>query len=256
MATIDAALNALMAATGLTQVLHFAQQIAHQVAEIEHFATQVEHMKMQAQQAVQNLASIKDIDSWDDFMAFYNRQLYLERKTGEAWDNMNIKIGKKDYHISDISGMADGFNDTYVEYWNNEFTEDQRKAMWLELGLTPSNYAYVQPFRARANEHMKQGLTAVGIQNEWYMRNMASNNERKAKLAADKDKKTEDKLGSKEITMMILDSLMETNKVMNDIAMNQAYEREEKANQAALDKTPKTNPKISDWSIKGYEELK
>jgi hypothetical protein len=255
MDVIDVAANSLLAATGIDQAIHYGQVITHQIAEIEHFVAQVEHMKMQAQQAVQNLESIKDIDSWDDFMAFYNRQLYLERKTGEAWDNMNIKIGKKDYHISDTAGMIYEVNDTYVDYWFNEFTEEQRREMWLELGLTPANYAYVQPFRARAMEHVQQGLTAVGIQNEWYMRQMEKNKERKAKMEADIKMKPEDKMGAKEVNMMVLDTLIDVVKVLNDMAMNQAYEREEKATQAALDNTPDQTSPPGSWRDDGFESL-
>jgi hypothetical protein len=41
-------------------------------------------------------------------MDFYNRQLYLERQTAEAWDKINIKIGQKEYHISQIEDIAHG----------------------------------------------------------------------------------------------------------------------------------------------------
>jgi len=255
MAVLDAVVDALLTSSNLQQYIYFGQQIADNVTQIAQFAEQIEIMKTSAERQIQNLASIKDIDSWDDFMDFYNRQLYLERKTGEAWDNTNVRIGKKDYHITDIYGMKDGVNETYVEYWGNEFTEEQRKEMWLELGLTPANYAYVQPFREQANKHIQEGLTAVGIQNDWYMRSMQKNRERKAALDADKNKKTEDKLGSKEITMMILDTLLDLNKVTNDVAVNQAKERERQATQDALASAPNSPAKIADWSNNGFGEL-
>jgi hypothetical protein len=255
MPVIDSGLNALMTTSGVSQFIHFAQQVAHMAAEIDHFFVQAEHMTKQGQQAIQNLASAKDISSWDDFMDWYNRQLYLERKVGETFDNMNITIGKKQYHISDVENMAWGIKDELVDYWGKEFTPEQEREMWLALGLTPANYAYVEPFRAKAREQTKQGLTAAVIQSEWYQRNMERNKERQDKLAADKDKKDEDKMGSKEITMMILESLMEVNKVINDMVMNQAIEMEKNAVDDMLDKTPTVSPPPGDWAEDGFEKL-
>jgi len=256
MATFDSALNALIAATGIDQMIYYGQQLADNIQQIAQFQIMIENFTTQAQRAVQNLASAKDIKSWDDFMGWYNRQLYLERKTAETFDNMNVTIGKKQYRLTDIEGMAYGFNDTYVNYWNKEFTEEQQREMWLGLGLTPANYAYVQPFRAKARELTKEGLTAVSIQNEWYMRNMQKNNERQKKLAEDQLKSTENKMGSKEITMMILESLLETNKVMNDIAMEQAKQRELKAVEDSLNNPPDKKPPISNWERNGFEPLR
>jgi len=248
MAVIDASLNSLMTTSSVAQYIHYAQMVADNIQQIAQFATMIENMVEQGQRAVQNLASAKDIRSWDDFMDFYNRQLYLERKTAQAFDNINVTIGKKQYHITDIEGMAYGFNKSYVDYWKKEFTPEQEREMWLQLGLTPSNYAYVKPFREKAREITKANLTAAGIQNEWYMRNMQNNKEKQDKLAADEGKDTKNKMGSKEITMMILESLLETNKVLNDIAMNQAIEREEKAVHQLLKQAPNDTPDMSNWS--------
>ena len=249
-------LDSIMTGMGISQAIHYAQMVADNVQQIAQFEMMIENFTTQAERVVQNLASAKDIKSWDDFMGWYNRQLYLERKTAETFDNMNVTIGKKQYRLTDIEGMAYGFNDTYVNYWNKEFTEEQQREMWLGLGLTPANYAYVQPFRAKARELTKEGLTAVSIQNEWYMRNMQKNNERQKKLAEDQLKSTENKMGSKEITMMILESLLETNKVMNDIAMEQAKQRELKAVEDSLNNPPDKKPPISNWERNGFEPLR
>jgi prefoldin subunit 5 len=103
MIVADIGVNTLLAESGVAQAIHYAQMIADNITMIENTITMVENFKEQTERTVQNLASIKDIGSWDDFMDFYNRQLYLERQTAEAWDKINIKIGQKEYHIHTYS---------------------------------------------------------------------------------------------------------------------------------------------------------
>jgi len=255
MAVIDSMANEILNRTGLAQAVYYAQMVEDNITSIDNLVKTVENGKKQIEMAAKNLKTITDVKSWDDFMSWYNRQLYLERMTMETWDNMNVTIGKKDYHISDIAGMQDGLNETYVEYWNNEFTEEQIKEMWLNMGLTPANYAYVAPFRAKAKDLMKEGLTAVDIQNDWYKRNMEKNNERQRKLAEDKNKPEEKQLGSKELMMMILETLLETNKTTNDMAMNQAKDREERAVNAALENAPDNTVKPGAYISDGFEKF-
>jgi len=261
--TFDALVHSLLAATGAEQAIAWAQSLANDVMQLENTYQQIKLMEENAERAIQNLKSLQDVDSWEDFMDFYNRQLYLERKTNQAFDNINVKIGKKQYHITELESMAYGFNESYVEYWDNEFTEEQRRAMWLELGMTPSNYAYVQPFREKARQLTKANLTAAGIQNEWYMRNMEANNKRKEKLLADATESKKDKdsqnpkfiLGSKEIMMMILESLLDTNKVMNDMALDQAIVREQQGINDLLKQAPDAVPDMSQWTGNEFSEF-
>ena len=254
--TFDSALNALMAATGINQMIYYGQQLADNITQIKNTATQIKHLEESAKRQIQNLQSIKDIGSWDDFMDFYNRQLYLERQTGQIWDNTTVTIGKKQYHITDIEGINYGTKDAYVDYWAKEFTPEQEREMWLTMGLTPANYAYVTPYREKAKELTKEGFTAVKMQNEWYVRQMERNKAIRDKLAADQHKDTDDKLGEKEINMMILESLLDTNKVMNDMAMAQAKEAERNAIKDKLADAPNDKPTIADWNKYAFEMIK
>ena len=253
MLVFDAVVESLLASTHIDQMVQYGLMIQNGIDQIVQFEKMLQNTGTQAAQAAQNLLAAKDIRSWDDFKGWYNRQLYLERQAIETWDNMSVTIGNKQYALNDVYGIADGLKDNYIDYWNKEFTEEQRKEMWLSLGLTPANYAYVQPFRTKANEIMKQNLTAVGIQNDWYMRNMERNNERQKKLADDHLNLPENQMGAKEVLMMMLESLLETNKVMNDMAMNQAKEMEERAVKDALDNTPNNDPILSDYPENGFE---
>jgi len=251
----DAAVSALLNHLGAEQVIYYAQQLVDNVTQIENLIQTVENGKKQIEMAAKNLATAKDIRSWDDFTSWYNRQLYLENMTLQTWNDMNVTIGKKQYHITDTYGMANGFNDTYVEYWNKEFTEEQRKAMWLELGLSPSSYAYVQPFRAKADQLVKEGLTAVDISNQEYISTMQRLAEQQDKLAKDKLKPEENQMGDKELQQMNAETLLGISKGLQNLNMEVVKIREKFALDDALDNAPIDSKQPADWISDGFEKL-
>jgi len=254
LSVIDSAVELAIHESRLDQVFYYAQLVSQAMEQVVQIKNQIEQTAYIANRAMQNLTSA-DINSWDDFIDWYNRQLYLERMTVESFENMNVTIGKKNYKFTDIEGMVDGFNDTYIEYWNKEFTEEQRREMWLTLGLTPANYAYVQPFRARGRELAREFLAASSIQNNEYMNNAQRNNERQDLLAKDKELELDEKMGEKEVLMLLLESSMENNKVLNDIAMYQAREMELKAIEMYLEQMPDDEPQFSSWTGNGFRAL-
>jgi len=256
LAVLDAGANALLAKSGMEQVAHYTQQVKEWLETAERFKQQLEHWKFQVERTLQTLKSAQDIKSYDDFMSWYNRQLYQERQTMDMFKNANISIGNKNYSLYDLEGIVDAVDDKYVKYWNEEFTDKQRKEMWLSLGLTPSNYAYIQPFRQKARELSREAFFASDIQNEWYVRNMERNNERQQKLAADKFLSDLDQMGEKEVSQLLLESSMENNKVLNDIAMMQAKQLEMQASQYYLDQAEPDAPVLSDWPEDGFKPLK
>jgi hypothetical protein len=256
LAVLDAGANAFLAASGMEQVAHYAKQVKEWIETAERFKSQVEHWKFQVERTLQNLKSAQDIKSFDDFTSWYNRQLYMERQTMDMFKNANISIGNKNYSLYDLEGIIDAVDYEYVDYWNREFTDKQRKELWLGLGLTPANYAYLQPFREKARELSREAFFASDIQNEWYVRNMERNNERQEKLAADKNKSDEDQMGEKEVLQLLLESSMENNIVLNDMAMMQAHQMEMQAAQYYLDQPQKDDSPFSYWSDKGFSPLK
>jgi hypothetical protein len=251
----DLFLQGIMEMASIEQALSYAQMIQHNVEQIKHTIQMVQHMEHQIKTSIQNLGTITDISNWNDFMNWYNRQLYLERTALHTFENMNVQIGRNSYHLTDIVGIAQGYSDQTREFWNNEFTEEQRRAMWLNLGLTPSNYAFVQPFRQRAMDLAIEGITAREIQNDWYVRNMMRNNERLMRITQDQFLAPDDKMGDKDILMLLLESSMENNKVLNDIAMQNASMFEIMATEYFLDQTPYDIPPFSEWSGRGFGNI-
>jgi hypothetical protein len=255
LAVVDAGANTLLSMSGIDQITHYAQEVTEWAKTAEQFIKQVEHWKFQVERTLQNLQGAKDIKSWDDFMSWYNRQLYTERQTMDMFKNANISIGNKNYSLYDLEGIVDAIDNKYVDYWNEEFTDEQRKEMWLGLGLTPANYAYLQPFRQKARELSREAFYASDIQNEWYVRNMERNNERLERIAADKNLSEEKQMGEKEVMQLLLESSMESNKVLNDMAMMQAKELGMQAAQYYLDQPQKDDSPFSYWSDKGFGPL-
>lgn len=182
----------------------------------------VENFVRQTEQALKNLANIGEITSWDDFTSWYNRQLYLENMTENAFNSINIKIGGSNYKLLDIEGMAYGVKDSYIDYWDKEFTPEQNREMWLGLGMTPANYAYVQTWKGREQELARRFLTSSAVQNDEYMQSMIRNNRILKRLAGDSLLPDDEKIDEKELSAMGVETALNTNKTVNDIAMSLA----------------------------------
>jgi len=125
-AVFDTVVATILETSKLERVAHYAQMVENSITQIQHLKNQVEHAANTVKMTAQNLQSLQDVNNWDDFMDWYNRQLYYERMSIETVKGMNVNIGKKNYSIYDLEGMAEGFDDTYVKYWDKEFTEEQR----------------------------------------------------------------------------------------------------------------------------------
>jgi len=244
MMVVDGAVASLLKISGVEQSIHYAQMVQDNITQIMHLASQVEYTIKSYEMAAKNLASIGDIRSWDDFMEWHNRQLYLERKTEEAFMGMNISIGKKNYSIFDVEGMTGGFDETYVKYWENEFTEDQRREMWTNLGLTSSNYAYVKTWQSREQELARQFLAGTAVKNAEYMESVAKANAIKERLAADKDIGELDK---KEMDAMQIEMLVDIAKSLNDLNLSIALQNEMAAVKMRLDDAPIDAPLLAEW---------
>ena len=255
MAVIDSGVNALLVASGIDQYIYYGQQVAYNIESIIQAVATVSTLEQQVKMYAQNMQSIADVENWDDFMDWYNRQLYLERMAIQTFEGMNVKIGSKSYHLTDIEGMAYGAIHETKDYFEEGINDDQRKAMWLEMGLTPSNYAYVEPFRNKARKIAVEGLTARDFQNEWYMRVTQRSNERQRRRAGDKHLADDQKMGQKEVLMDIAESIDELNKVTNDIAMYNAQMLEMQAVKHYLEQSPVDSPILSEWGEDGFKQL-
>jgi hypothetical protein len=252
LAVIAAATDTILAASGIEQFIYYIQSMAQLVTNVQHAYDQLQNMIRAEQRVIRNLRGITDIKSWDDFMSWYNRQLYLEKQVEEKFNNLGVKIGKKTYHVKDIADIPYALKETYVDYWDEEFTEEQRREMWINLGLTPSNYAYIQTWKQREKDLIKKFLTKPEIQNDEYMEAMTRNSELADRLAEDRNKSDDDRMGEKEIASMEVEISIATNKTINDIAMTLAEMQEMQATQLLKNLTPDDSPPVSESWDKSY----
>jgi len=251
MIVADAMVQSLLTASHIEQAIHYAQVVVDNALQIKHLYDMGQKMVEQVRLTAQNIQNNLSVDSWDDFMNWYNRQLYMETQTVEMFKNMKVNVGGKSYHISDLQGVGEGWK----SQWNKEFSEDQRREMWYKLGLTPSNYAYRQVYNQKMFEIADMLYVAPDIINNEIIEDNIANNEINNALAKDSSLPEDERLGDKELQIYQLKLSMQMNKNLNDIKMQNAEMMRMQAIQLKLDNTPYDAPPLSEWPEDGFEEL-
>lgn len=244
----------LLSSQFTANAVHYADIIEKTISQGSQFAVMIDNLYRQAEMAAQNLKSFGDIESFSGLMHWYNRQLDYEKRTVEAFNNMSFSVGKKSYKLTDIEGMAYGVKKEFFDVWDDEFTEEEKREMWLTLGLTPANYAYVQVWKEKEREIVKNFLTAKPVHNEKYAGHMKRNGERQKTLADDKTLGLDDKMGEKEVLTIIAETSIANNEVLNDILMLQVEDKELRAVEEYQKRAPVDQPTVAYWK-RGFEPL-
>jgi hypothetical protein len=245
MVVADAAVTALLTKMGADQLVYYAQSLYQMVDSAQNTYNQFQNMLRAEERALQNLKGIQDVKSWEDFMKWQNRQLYLEKEAENRFLNMGVKVGGKNYTLKNIEDIPEGFKDTYIDYWEEDFSEAQRQEMWAKLGLAPSNYVYVKSWENREKALAQNLLTKKDVLNDdnkkWYERI----NEIKNILVDDKTKPEEDKLQEKSLLQYLLEVMMDTNRVTRDMAYDQAEKNEYELSKDKIGNTAANPPMLS-----------
>jgi hypothetical protein len=240
-------LETLFYESGLERVIHYAQMVADNVTQIELLIEQGQNMARTVQMTANNWRALGDVRSWNDFTDWYNRQLYMEQMTEQAFMGMSITIGNRSYPLMDIEGIARGIDETYIRYWENEFTPEQRQAMWVGLGLTPSNYAYVQTWRDRNHQVARRLFANAEIQNQNSMEQAIRDNEITTRVAQDQFLDEDDRLGERELLAYVLETMLSSTRQLREISGQIADIMQLQAVQYYLLQTPSDAPVISNW---------
>jgi hypothetical protein len=249
MAVIDAGAASLMSAMKADQAIYYAQSLMELMNSAQNTYNQFQNMLRAEQRALNNLKGVTNVKNFDDFMRWQNRQLYLEREAEERFMNMGVKIGGKNYRLEDVEKIPDAVKENYVDYWEKEFSEDQRKEMWTRLGLAPSNYVYLTTWQEREKQLAKLIMEKSAMTNEENMKAFASQKEIADRYADDKNKDEDQKIQEKEVLMNLHMTSMDTNRVIREMALDQAQMNELELARRKQELTPPPPPRLSDnWN--------
>ncbi|MDR2095375.1 MAG: hypothetical protein LBP76_07630 [Treponema sp.] len=240
LAVFDAAVQTILEATQIEQFIHYAQMLQQTIENVQNTYQQVQAMVRAEQRALENLRSISEVTSFDDFMQWQNRQLYMEREVEDRFNNMGIKIGKDTYHMSEIQEIPDAAKKTYVDYWDGEFTEEQREEMYTTLGLSPGNYVYTKTWRDREDQIARTILNRAQVLND----ENSANAERQYEIAR-RYRTADESLTEKKILMEMHETLMGLDRAVRNLSQQQA---ERDAYDQALymqAQTPPNPPRLS-----------
>jgi hypothetical protein len=109
--------------------------------------------------SLKNIQSIVDIRSVSDFVNWTNRTMYLAREEEYYYNQMGIKIGNNTYKMHEINQIPDAMRNSFRDPYDGDFTEDEKRDMWIRLGLTPGNYNYMKTWEERNDKIAKRILT-------------------------------------------------------------------------------------------------
>jgi hypothetical protein len=235
---------------------NFGTQIGHMLTQIDEMRKSVAAAEDQLQRtiaaekrALNNLKGVTDIKSWDDFMKWTNRQLYLERQAEDRFNNMGVKLGTKTYTMATIEDIPKASLNYVTDLFKDDFSDAEKKEIWTKMGLAPSNYTYLQVWNTREKNLAKSLLTKKDTINEdnqkWYERM----NDIKNILVDDATKPEDEKLQEKGLLQYLLEVMMDTNKVTREMSYDNAVMNEYKLSQDKQAETPPTPPQLSDgWN--------
>jgi hypothetical protein len=239
-------LETIMSATHADQIIYYAQSIAQMIESGTNTYNQFQNLLRAEQMALNNLKGIASVKSFGDFMTWYNRQLYLEQQTENRFNNMGVKIGGRTYKVADVSDIPNAMKTEFVDYWGTEFSEQQKKEMWINLGLSPSNYAYVQTWKAREDELAKSIMTKREIVNEENMAAAERENEMLKTLEEDAKLPEDQRMGEKSMLQMNLMAQLEGNRLLRSSIYDQAEAEERQLMKEQAEKPLPNPPDVSD----------
>jgi hypothetical protein len=256
MAVTAPLLEGLMTSMKIDQLFYYADSVVQMVQSAQNTYNQFQNMLRMEKMAMNNLKGIADVKSYDDFMAWYNRQLYLERQAENKFKNMGVNVGGKNFRLEDISEIPNAMKETYFHAWDKEFSEKQRQEMWRKMGLSPANYTYVQTWKAREAAIAKNILTKRETVNEEYMDDMERNKDMLDRIAEDKNRPDDQKMGEKELLSMLVEVNVANNKKLNDMAMDNAEANELELARNKQEETPPNPPRLSEsWDYSPFGSI-
>jgi len=203
----------------ILQVAEYAKMVDNLVENVKNTKDQIEQMARAEQRAFDNLKGITNVNSFDEFMDWHNRQLELERRAENSFKNLSLKVGDKNVRLVDIEGLIGAGKAEYIDYWKQNISPEKKRQLWLSLGMTPANYAYMTTWEQKEKDIAKLLFTKKEII------------EKDDEEAAERNKKLREEAmkgenGEKAVLQSIFDILLDTNLVERKRRKDEAEARE------------------------------
>jgi hypothetical protein len=241
MAVADAFVLGAIKGTWIEQAAYWGQQVAQTAQSVEYLYQQTVNMVEAEKRAISNIRSIADVESFDDFMKWQNRQLYMEREVEERFESLGVRIGGKTYKAGQIDEIPGAMGSSFgKEYWN-DFSEDQRREMYTTLGLSPGNYNYVKKWQQREDDFVRKIQVQSAI--------LADENQQAAERynrLINKYSQPADGLDTNQILKNIHITQMQTEMALRDLARQISEKNEYDVAKDKLSATPPSPPRLSD----------
>jgi hypothetical protein len=222
--------------------IYYTQSLVNTVTQIEHAFETLQHAIRTEQRALTNLSAIGNVKSLDDFKSWYNRQLYLERQAENRFLDINVKVGSQTYSLEEITDIPDKAKTQFQNIdFDKSLSEQERKKLWTDLGLSPANYAYLKTWQERDKQ--------LGRMITTNLQRITEDNESKAEKYAGLSERYENNKDSITENSLLMDNASltaEGNLKLGEIAELQAIQTELLYNKEMREQTPPELPRVSD----------
>jgi len=142
------------------EAVYYAKDIIEAVQSTMALKEQVEHWVRNEKRYLDNLRSIMDVRSFDDFMGWFNRSMYISRESERIYSDMGVRVGGKYYDLTEIDEIPGNIRNDYIDRHWGDFSEEEKYKAYTKLGLAPSNYMYLKTWQGRNEEIKKRLLTS------------------------------------------------------------------------------------------------
>ncbi|GHV09367.1 hypothetical protein FACS189485_21850 [Spirochaetia bacterium] len=140
-----------------TQIEHLFATIANGIQIAQEVIIAYNHLQYGIQTAKAAIQNLKNFDfskmkTLDDWVDFFNHQMDLERRTEAIFSNIGVRVGGKTYGLMDTLDIPQAIAENEYNQWNSQFTDRERKKMWVHYGLKPANYYYMKTWQQREKD--------------------------------------------------------------------------------------------------------
>jgi hypothetical protein len=232
-------------------LLFFTGQFANQ---LQKSIEQIKLIKSQIAEGIRQLKGAKNIDSWEDFNKWSNRQFYLAKQTDAAMARTMVSIDGTEQSLEEIIAYYDESSDSMTDKQRDAYSKKQQKEIYLKLGMSPTTYSYIQAMKAKKTPLQRNILTKVDTINRENQVSTERNNAIREELVKDRARADDDKMAEKEVAQYSLEVAVDTNETIKRMAYDQAEAREAELLEKMEKRYVAEKPRVSEtWNYNPFE---